>query len=403
MTRDHLRLTTTLGTALFAFSVFAAEVAPRQAAEPVPAPAAEAADKTDAQAKAPAATIQIALLLDTSSSMNGLINQARAHLWSVVNQFASTRYDGRMPNLEVALMEYGNSGLPGEEGFMRVVVPFTTDLDKVSEELFALRTNGGQEYCGQAIHVAMKELLWTKSNRDYKAIFIAGNEPFTQGPVDYREACKEAIAAGVIVNTIHCGNESAGVSGMWQDGATIADGSFMTIDQQRAVVHIKAPQDEELSQLNAQLNATYVTYGKDGAVAAERQSAQDAAVAGVSGAAQLDRVASKASANYRNDHWDLVDAVEAEKVDLAELKDEELPEAMRGMDAKERAEYVQKQAEERAAVQAKIRALSAERNLHIEAERKKLAAEAGEADLGEAMLGAVREQLRAKQYEFVEE
>ncbi len=31
--------------------------------------------------------VQIAILLDTSGSMSGLINQARAQLWSIVNEF----------------------------------------------------------------------------------------------------------------------------------------------------------------------------------------------------------------------------------------------------------------------------------------------------------------------------
>src|SRR6266545_1306595 len=31
-------------------------------------------------------TVQIAILLDTSSSMDGLINQARSHLWSMVDE-----------------------------------------------------------------------------------------------------------------------------------------------------------------------------------------------------------------------------------------------------------------------------------------------------------------------------
>ena len=40
-----------------------------------------------------------------------------------------------------------------------------------------------------------------------RSIFIAGNEPFTQGPVNYAESCKAAITKGIIVNTIHCGGE----------------------------------------------------------------------------------------------------------------------------------------------------------------------------------------------------
>ncbi len=157
----------------------------------------------------PKPLVQIAILLDTSGSMSGLIDQARAELWSIVNEFILSERGGRQPEIQVALYEYGNMGLSSETGWIRRIVPLTTDLDKVSEELFALKTNGGDEYCGWVIRDATQKLAWSSSPEDLKVIFIAGNEPFTQGPVDYREVCRAAIARGVIVNTIHCGGEQA--------------------------------------------------------------------------------------------------------------------------------------------------------------------------------------------------
>src|SRR5213075_3096371 len=97
--------------------------------------------------------IQVAILLDTSGSMDGLIDQTRKQLWRVVNELATAKKDGHSPNLQVALYEYGNDAIPAENGYIRRVLPLTTDLDRVSEELFALLTNGGSEYCGQVIGV----------------------------------------------------------------------------------------------------------------------------------------------------------------------------------------------------------------------------------------------------------
>src|SRR3954464_7358699 len=86
-----------------------------------------------AEAKDPPRTpsVQIALLLDTSNSMDGLIGQAKSQLWSVVNEFIRARRDGRPVVIEVALYEYGNDNLPGDEGFLRMVLPLTDDLDAV--------------------------------------------------------------------------------------------------------------------------------------------------------------------------------------------------------------------------------------------------------------------------------
>ena len=135
----------------------------------------------------------------------------------------------------------------------------------------------------------------------------------------------------------------------------------------------------------------------------ERQEAQDAAVATASPQASLDRAASKVGANYKNAHWDLVDAVAEEKVDLAKLADGELPENMQGMDAEQRVAYIAEQAAKRTEIQAKIKELTAARNQYVAAERERLHAEAGEADLGQAMLTAVRGQLKEMDYDLVDE
>ena len=234
--------------------------------------------------------------------MDGLINQAKSQLWTIVQQFAKAKKAGQTPVLRVALFEYGNMGLPASEGYIRQVVPLTDDLDKLSEALFGLTTNGGDEYCGQVIDVAVKSLDWSKEPNGYKAIFIAGNEPFTQGPVDYKDACKLAIERGVVVNTIHCGNGDEGRQGMWQDGAKLAEGESFNIDQDRAVVQIRCPQDEIIIRLNAELNKTYLWYGAEEVTAASIariKSAQDANAAAMGSSVIAARAAAKATSSYQ--------------------------------------------------------------------------------------------------------
>ena len=86
--------------------------------------------------------IQIAILLDTSSSMDGLIDQAKTQLWKVVNTFIEAKRDGKAPFVEVALYEYGNNNAAGND-WIRLVSPMTRDLDQLSRDLFALKTKGG--------------------------------------------------------------------------------------------------------------------------------------------------------------------------------------------------------------------------------------------------------------------
>jgi hypothetical protein len=342
--------------------------------------------------------VQMAILLDTSGSMSGLIGQARVELWAIVNEFIFVKRCGAAPEVQVALYEYGKSSLPQKGGYIRQIVQFTTDLDKVSEELFALKTNGGDEYCGWVIQEATAKLEWSDSPDDLKVIFIAGNEPFTQGPVDYLKSCKAAIAKNIVVNTIHCGSQSAGLSGKWKDGAVLADGKYLNIDQNKKTVHIAAPQDKEITELSIKLNDTYIAYGDLGRRNYARQNAQDRNALSLSLEASVQRSVAKSSANYRNGHWDLVDAYAKDSDKLKQLKQEQLPENMRKMSDKEKQEYVEGKAEERAKIQKRIQELNEQRKKYVNTEMKKQ--QKGSETLGSAVIQAVREQAKKKNFKF---
>ncbi|MHB8879633.1 MAG: vWA domain-containing protein [Myxococcaceae bacterium] len=344
--------------------------------------------------------IQIALLLDTSSSMDGLIDQAKTQLWKVVNRFATAKREGKRPTLEIALYQYGNQGLSSESGYIQQVVPLTTDLDKVSEKLFGLRTNGGDEYCGQVIGKATQELKWSKSKEDLKLIYIAGNEPFSQGPVNYRNAVKSAIEHGIVVNTIFCGSASEGVSTGWKDGAVLADGSFMSIDHNAAVAEVIAPQDKEIARLGGELNKTYIGYGAQAPAAAARQAAQDSNAMGASAGVASQRAVSKASAFYDNSGWDLVDATKKGKAKVEEMKEAELPAELKNLKPAERQAFVDAKAKEREEIQKKITTLNAERTRFVAAEAKK-ASESGKGDsLDSAMIKAAESQAAKNNFTF---
>lgn len=358
---------------------------------PNPAPVAEIAPVNSAP---DTPVVQIAVLLDTSSSMSGLIEQAKTQLWKLVNEFITAKQDGKTPIVQVALYEYGKSSLRAEENWIRQIQPLTRDLDKISEDLFALTTNGGDEYCGAVIQRATQDLAWDTNPKVYKAIFIAGNEPFTQGPIDSKKSCQNAIAKGIIVNTIHCGSESQGIAGNWNQGALLADGKYLVIDQNQAIVHIEAPQDKEIVKLNEELNKTYISYGSKAAESKMRQSMQDSnAAAKAESGAQVQRVISKASANYCNTAWDLVDACKQKDFDITKVKEADLPEEMKKMSVDERKAYLATKTAEREEIQKKVLTLNKEREAYVATKRK----ESAKTDtLDTAMVKALRTQAEKK-------
>jgi hypothetical protein len=342
-------------------------------------------------------TIMLALLLDTSNSMDGLIEQAKSQLWRIVNELSSAKCgDGKKPSIRIALYEYGNDNLSSSEGYIRMVSPLTDDLDLISEKLFALSTNGGNEFCGHVIRTSLRQLAWSTSNADLKLIFIAGNEPFTQGEVPYRLACELAREKGVIVNTIFCGNHEEGLRTSWKNGADLTGGTYMSIEQNERTVYIKTPYDERIDALNDRLNDTYIYYGRSGKGKKELQSRQDANAESYGQSNKAERAVSKSSSAYKNSTWDLVDAAKDNEKAVAEADEEYLPEEMKGMSVERRKAYVKEKSDERKQIQADIQKLSESRRKYI-AENSKTA---GKAMLDVVMIDAIKQQAKSKNFSW---
>jgi len=346
--------------------------------------------------------VDIAILLDTSNSMDGLIDQAKSQLWTIVQQFAKAEKAGKTPQLRVSVFEYGNSKLPASENYIRQVVQLTDDLDEVSEALFSLKTKGGDEYCGTVINEAVQRLDWSDNANSYKAIFIAGNEPFTQGPTDYKDGCKAAIGQGITVNTIHCGDYQTGISTKWKDGADLTEGEYMNIDQDRKTVQIETPHDEVIIKLNAELNETYLWYGDAQAKKKYKsnQANQDANSAMSGRSAQISRCQTKGGSAYSNVNRDLVDTYEADEKLLEKVKQSDLPEAMQRMSKEEQTSHIADMMMTRKTLQAKIKAEVTKRDQLIAEKRKEMAETNADMSLGDAVSGTVVRQLKASGFEI---
>ena len=344
----------------------------------------------------PETKIQVALLLDTSSSMDGLIDQAKSRLWNIVNTLTTLRYKGKAPVVEISLYEYGNDGLSPDGGYIRQVTPLTSDLDLLSEKLFALHTNGGSEYCGQVIRTSAQELNWDENQNSMKLIYIAGNEPFNQGRVSYVEAISDALKKGIHVNTIHCGDDYSGVNGYWKDGAEKGQGEYFFIDHNQKVRYISTPYDVRIDECNTRLNATYLYYGHEGYIMKERQEQQDTAAASIGFENKASRAEAKSKSNYSNTSWDLVDAFNQNQIRLEDVDKSTLPEKYRNMSNEQLLKEIDSLNTERTKIQREIAELSSERGKFIQEELRKTGE--NDTDLGKAVTDAVLRFAAAKGY-----
>lgn len=329
--------------------------------------------------------IQIAILFDTSGSMEGLIEQAKSTIWKIVNIASKMSDKGKAPQLEIALYDYGNDEIK-TPNWIRKRTDLIADLDSISGQLFSLRTNGGSEYCAAVIESSINDLKWSANPQDLRLIYIAGNEPFNQGPIDYKKILKIAASKDIIVNTIYCGPYDQGVKEFWYDGALQTQGSYFNINSNNEIKHIDTPYDKEIITVNDSLNKTYIGYGKIGSYRSNKQAEEDQNASSKGYAVMSERAAAKSKSNYKNATWDLVDGIEEGNVSLDSIRAEDLPAELKGKSKEEQTKYIELKKAERTKYQSQIGELSKKREAYIAEEMKKISETDAKKDLGSAII-----------------
>lgn len=360
---------------------------------PVPRP-----DKTPLPATS--SKIQVAVLLDVSNSMDGLIEQAKAQLWNMVSVMGKATCEGAAPSIQIALYEYGRSSNDIKNGYVKQITGFTSDLDFLSQKLFSLNTNGGDEYCGQVMYTSLTEMNWDTMANSYKVIFIAGNEDFLQGQLSFTKACTEARKKNVIVNTIYCGDKMQGIREHWNLGSECGSGSFTNINQDAVIDDIPTPYDSTIFVLNDRLNKTYLSYGEGGASRYEQQTAIDEANLKMNKSVMAKRASVKAQKTlYNNQSWDAVDAINSDSLFYKKVDMATLPDSLKGKTRAELKVVIDKKSAERKLIQQAIEDNNVKRETYIAKEKAKKSNEKSEQTLETEIERIVREQ--AKRFNMV--
>ena len=145
----------------------------------------------------------------------------------------------------------------------------------------------------------------------------------------------------------------------------------MNIDHDALIVHIPSPYDDDIQQLNAQLNDTYIPFGSQGFSKKQNQIVQDQNAMSQSSANYVKRTISKSGKAYYNDEWDLVDASSTKSFDIKSIDENELPTEMKGMTTEEKEQYIQSKKKLRAAIQKQIAELAKSRDEFVANEKAK--------------------------------
>ena len=318
--------------------------------------------------------VQIALILDTSSSMDGLVAQARTQLWEMVSDL-QIGPDGDERKVAVALYQYGNNRLAKADGFIQQLAPLTTDLDLVTVKLHALSTSGGKEYAPEAILRAADELDWSRDDGVERIIVIAGNEGFGQGQITGETALARAQELNISVVPIFCTNRGAtnGALASWREAAELAGTDFTSINSDLRVVQVQSPYDLEIMQKCQALeeNRVYGTNYRKSEYTAQAESFVD-------GSSAIDRALVQSRQIGRKD------MVTAYGKGTLELDKVALPGAVANKSVAEKKAYLEEKAAAQATLRKELAELSSKRKEHI-AQQRRARGGAPKVNLGDAV------------------
>lgn len=308
------------------------------------------------------AAVDVVFVIDTTSSMGGLLEAAKTKVWAIANEIAKGK---PTPEIRMGLVAFRDKG----DAYVTQVTDLTKDLDKMYAQLLALRPEGGgdgPEHVIQGLADAGSKISWSKDPKTFKVAYLVGDAPAHE---DYADAPKmdavvqALVKAGVVVNTIQCGSGGQ-TQEQWTRIARLGEGRYAALAHDGGVAAADTPFDARLTELSGKLDGTTLAFGARREATTASLAAARGMMAMAPASAAAERASFKAGAGgsgFAADA-DLLSAVEEKRVDLAKLKDEELPADLRGKSAAEKKAHLDKTRKEREALKAEIAKVAKDRD-----------------------------------------
>jgi Mg-chelatase subunit ChlD len=341
--------------------------------------------------------IEVVFVLDTTGSMSGLIDAAKEKIWSIASTMASAQ---NAPDIKMGLVAYRDRG----DAYVTQSVALSNDLDSMYAKLMDYQADGGgdtPESVNQALYEAVNNMPWSQDQNIYKVVFLVGDAPAHmdyQDDIKYPETIKVAKTKGIIINTIQAGQDSA-TTADWQQMASLANGDYLQVEQSGNAIAIATPFDKKMAALSKELDDTRLYYGDREQKA--KQADKVVATAKLHEKASDESRARRAEfntttsgkANFLGEN-ELVDAIVSGDVDLASIKNEDLPESIQAMPIEEQAIFIRQKAEKRDNLEAEMKSLAKKRNEYL---RERIEEDGGrENSFDDKIFGSIMSQAKEK-------
>ncbi len=341
--------------------------------------------------------IEVVFILDTTSSMSGLIQAAKEKIWSIATTMASAE---QAPDIRMGLVAFRDRG----DTYVTRVLDLSQDLDSMYASLMDFRAQGGgdgPESVNQALYEAINHISWSEDENVYKVAFLIGDAP---PHMDYNDDVKFPVTLemakrkGIVVNTIQSGQNHS-TSPVWKHIAQLGYGEYFQVENSGNAVAVVTPFDKKLSELAASLESTRLYYGDKEAKDKQRKKNEatvklheELSEAALARRATFNATASGES-NFLGEN-ELVDAISSGRIELDDIDRDNMPASLQALAPAEQMAVIVDQARQREEIKRDIQRLSESRNAYI-VEQIGKRGDAKES-LDEKIYSAVKKQAKSK-------
>lgn len=303
-------------------------------------------------------SVEVVFVIDTTSSMSGLIEGAKQRIWAIANEISKGR---PAPRVKMGLVAFKDKG----DSYVTKVFDLSENLDNTYKDLMTLSAEGGgdgPEHVIAALDDAATNISWSSDPKTFKVVYLVGDAPPHE---DYSDAptlaavMQKAVRRGLIVNSVQCGVDGE-TTVAFNRVARLGEGRLLPVPQDGGMIAVATPFDDRMASLSAKLEGTGLAFGK-GKSAARESGMLAAAVRGMASApAAAERAEYKARKGFDSES-DLASAVAENRVALKDVKADELPDALRDLPAEKREARLNEISAERANLKKEMDGLVAQR------------------------------------------
>jgi Mg-chelatase subunit ChlD len=345
--------------------------------------------------------IEVVFVLDTTSSMSGMIQAAKEKIWSIASSMASAQ---NSPDIKMGLIAFRDRG----DAYVTKLIDLSTDLDTMNASLMDFQAQGGgdgPESVNQALYEAVNNISWSADQQTYKVIFLIGDAPphtDYNNDIQYAQSMQIAHRKGIVVNTIQSGQQAATTS-KWQHIAMLGKGRYFQVEQGGNAVAISTPYDKQIAALSSKLDDTRLYYGDK--TMQKQQQAKVQAGKKLNAKASTPTLARRAmfnstTAGERNflGESELVDAISSGRIELSSIEKKQLPTAMQAMSPEKQSLLLLSKSKQRKELKREIATLAEKRSKHIKQELD--ASDGAKDSLDEQIYSTVRDQASKKGFVY---